>query len=170
MEHDRLAQRNHPVKKTVANLKQVLAVTLLLFTPEILTAEECKVAPVSGPHATLIVYRYRLFVGSGRRASIYLDEHQVCSLNNGRYLIIEIPEGKHSLRSSDDKHGGTEQIFLPGQVFYYRVHFEATNPFQVKNFWILDPVPENRAPDELRVLHAQDGETKSLPTATEPQH
>jgi hypothetical protein len=51
-----------------------------------------------------------------------------------------------------------------------RVHIEATNSFQVKNFWVLDSVPDDRARDELRVLHAQDGETKSLPGITEPEH
>ena len=146
------------------NLKRILAVMLLIFGAAALAAGECKLDPLPGPHATLVVYRYRLFAGSGRRASIYLDDRLVCSLNNGRYLIVEVPEGKHRFRSSDDKHGGIEQNFWPGQVFYYRVHVEATSSFQLKNFWVLDSVPDNRARDELRVLHAQDGETKSLPT------
>jgi len=151
-------------------LKRILAIMLLIFGAAALAADECNLDPISGPHATLVVYRYRLFVGSGRRASIYLDDRQVCSLSNGRYLIIEVPEGKHNLRSSDDKHGGIEQNFLPGQVFYYRVHVEATSAFQLKNFWVLDFVLDNRARDELRVLHPQEGETKSLPTIAEPEH
>ncbi len=156
--------------KAGPNLSRILAILLLMFGVPTLVADECKLDPISGPHATLVVYRYRLFVGSGRRASVYLDDRQVCSLDNGRYLIIEVPEGKHKLRSSDDKHGGVEQSFLPGEVFYYRVHVEATSSFQLKNFWVLDSVPDNRAQDELRVLHAQEGEAKSLPTVAEPGH
>jgi hypothetical protein len=143
---------------------------LLIFGAATLAADVCKLDPISGPHATLVVYRYRLFAGSGRHASIYLDDRQVCSLGNGRYLILEVPEGKHELRSSDDKHGGVEQNFLPGQIFYYRVHAEATSAFQVKDFWVLDSVPDSRARDELRVLHPQEGETKSLPAITELGH
>ena len=159
----------HSRRKTVPNLRRILIVMLLLSSAATMAAEECKLDPISGPHATLVVYRYRLFLGSGRRASIYLDDRQVCSLSNGRYLIIEIPDGSHKLRSSDDKHGGVEQKFLPGQVFYYRVHIEATSSLQVKNFWVLDSVPESRASDELRTLHAQEGETKSLPTVVQAE-
>jgi hypothetical protein len=151
-------------------LKRILVIMLLISGAPTLVADECKLDPISSPHATLVVYRYRLFVGSGRRASIYLDDRRVCSLGNGRYLIIEVPEGKHALRSSDDKHGGVEQNFQPGQVFYYRVHVEATNPFQLKNFWVLDSVPDNRARDEVRALQAQEGETKGLPAVAEPEH
>jgi hypothetical protein len=151
-------------------MKRILVFVLLIFTAAILVADECKLEAISGPHATLVVYRYHLFIGGGRHASIYFDDRQVCSLSNGRYLIIEVPEGKHKLRSSDDKHGGIEQNFLPGQVFFYRVHIEATNSLQMKNFWVLDSVPDNRAGDELRVLRAQDGETKSLPSAAEQEH
>jgi hypothetical protein len=158
------------LKKAGSNLKRILVVMLLIFRAATLAADECKLDQISGPHATLVVYRYRLFVGSGRRASIYLDDRQICSLSNGRYLIIEVPEGKHKLRSSDDKHGGIEQNFLPGQIFYYRVHVEATSPLQLTNFWVLDSVPDDRARDELRVLHAQEGETKSLPTIAQPEH
>ncbi|MGH9511938.1 MAG: hypothetical protein ACRD2U_07350 [Terriglobales bacterium] len=145
-------------------MKLRLILTLLLFGNLALAADLCKFTPVAGPHATLVVYRYRIFVGSGRRASIYLDDQKVCSLRNGRYLIIEVTPGKHALRSSDDKHGGVEQDFLSNQVLFYRVHAEATGAFQFKNFWVLEPSAENRARDDLRKLRAEEGETKTLPT------
>lgn len=140
------------------------AFLLILFVfSGVLSAQECRLSAIEGPHATLVVYRYRLFVGSGRRASIYLDEQQVCSLHNGRYLIIEVAPGKHTLRSSDSKHGGVEEDFKEGEITYYRTHVEATNAFQLNDFWVLDPVPSNRAKEELKSLKAQDGEGKALP-------
>jgi hypothetical protein len=115
-------------------LKVKLVLMFVLVSTATLLAEDCKVSPIVGPHVTLVIYRYRLFLGSGRRASVYLDNQKMCSLSNGRYLIIEVSPGVHKLRSSDDKHGGVEQDFLPGQVFFYRVHIEATNAFQITNF------------------------------------
>lgn len=144
-----------------------LLVWLLLSGMTLAAAQDCKLDAISGPHSTVVVYRYRLFVGSGRRASVYLDDKQVCSLHNGRYLIIDIPAGKHKLRSSDDQHGGVEQEFQSDQVSFYRIHVEATSAFQVKDFWVLDSVPEPRARQELLKLHPQDGETKPIPAPKE---
>jgi hypothetical protein len=83
-------------------------------------------------------------------------------------LIIEVPPGKHTLRSSDDQHGGAEEEFREGQVSFYRVHVEATNAFQVKNFWVLDPVSESKARKEIEKLHPQPRETKSIPPPKGP--
>ncbi|MGB6385600.1 MAG: hypothetical protein WBD25_03190 [Terriglobales bacterium] len=120
MKHTKIAiaRGSQSSEKAAPILKRILVIMLLIFTASILAADECKLDSISGPHATLVVYRYRLFVGSGRHASIYLDDRQICSLSNGRYLIIDVPEGKHTLRSSDDKHGGVEQSFSPDQVSY----------------------------------------------------
>ena len=126
-------------------------------------AKDCVIAAISEPHATLVVYRLRIYLGSGRHSSIYLDEQKVCSLTNGRYLVIHVPEGEHRLRSSDDKHGGVVQTFLPGQVFFYRIHYEQTSFTQMRNFWVLDSVSEAEARKDLRTLRAQDGESKPLP-------
>jgi hypothetical protein len=141
---------------------------LILSAVTLAAAQDCKLDAISGPHSTIVVYRYRLFLGSGRRSSIYLDDKQICSLHNGSYLIIDVPPGKHKLRSSDDQHGTIEEEFKEGQVSFYRIHFETTSSFQAKNFWVLDSVPELRARQEILKLHPQAGETKPLPQANEP--
>jgi hypothetical protein len=143
---------------------RLILLTLMIAAASVNSeAKDCALAPISGPHATLVVYRLRMLLDSGRHSSIYLDEQKVCSLTNGRYLVIDVPEGEHRLRSSDDKHGGAVQTFLPGQVFFYRIHYEQTSFTQMRNFWVLDPVLEAEARKELGILRAQDGETKSLP-------
>jgi hypothetical protein len=126
-------------------------------------ADTCKLAPVDGPHATVVVYRYQAFVGGGRHASIYVDEVKVCSLTNGRYLVIHLIPGPHKLRSSDPKHGGVEQEFKPDRIYYFRTHVEPTGFWQTRNFWVLNPVPTMQARVELRSTKAQDGENKPLP-------
>src|SRR5580658_865975 len=125
--------------------------------------EPCKLAAMQGPHATAVVYRYRAFVGSGRRASIYLDDQKVCSLYSGKYIVIPITPGKHELRGSDPKHGVMQQIFKEGFGYYFRVMVQPTSAFQVKNFWVMIPVPPETAQSELKALTPQPGEEKPLP-------
>ena len=143
--------------------KVFVACTFLALATPALT-DTCTVAAIDGSHATAVIYRYRAFAGSGRHSSIYVDEQKVCSLTNGRYLVVHLPQGPHKLRSSDPKHGGAEHDFRAGRIYYYRVHAEVTGFWQSRNFWILEPVPASQAQVELRSTSAQDGEKKPLPS------
>jgi hypothetical protein len=97
--------------------------------------EPCKIDAIQGLHAAAVVYRYRAFVGSGRRASIYVDDQKVCSLYSGKYIVIPIPPGEHKLRGSDPKHGVMQQVFKEGFGYYFRVTIQPNSTFQLKNFW-----------------------------------
>lgn len=130
--------------------------------------EPCKIDAMQGPHATAVVYRYRAFVGSGRRASIYVDDQKVCSLYSGKYIVIPITPGEHKLRGSDPKHGVMQQVFKEGFGYYFRVMVQTTAAFQQKNFWVMIPVPPETAQSELKALKPQPGEEKPLPNVAAP--
>jgi len=130
--------------------------------------EPCKIEAMRGPHATAVVYRYRGFVGYGRRASIYVDDEKVCSLYSGRYIVIPITPGEHKLRGSDPKHGVMQQVFREGFGYYFRVMVQPTSAFQMKNFWVMIPVPPETARSELKALTPQPGEQKPLPNVEAP--
>ena len=125
--------------------------------------ETCKIDAMQGPHATAVIYRYRAFAGSGRRASIYLDDKKVCSLYSGKYIVIPLTPGEHKLRGSDPNHGVMQQVFKEGFGYYFRVMVQPTSAFQLKNFWVMIPVPPEAAQSELKTLSPQPGEDKPLP-------
>lgn len=124
----------------------------------------CKIDVASGPHATAVVYRYRAFVGNGRRASIYVDDKKVCSLYSGKYIVIPLAPGEHKLRGSDPNHGVMQQDFKAGFGYYFRVMVQPTSAFQMKNFWVMIPVPPETAQSELKAVTPQPGEVKALPS------
>jgi len=155
------------------NVKALAAGMIIAFClmPQVSAAEEsqdCKLVAIEGPHATAVVYRYRAFVASGRHASIYVDEKKVCSLTNGRYIVIPLTPGEHKLRSSDPKHGGTQQVFKEGLAYYFRVFVQPTGFFQSSNFWVMTPVPPETAQVELGAIKPQDAEVKPLPKIAAP--
>jgi hypothetical protein len=128
----------------------------------------CKIDAIQGPHATAVVYRYRAFLGSGRRASIYVDDKKVCSLYSGKYIVIPLTPGEHRLRGSDPNHGVMQQVFKDGFGYYFRVMVQPTSAFQLKNFWVMIPVPPETAQSELKAIAAQPGEAKPLPDVAAP--
>jgi hypothetical protein len=147
-----------------------LGLALGLFSPASRAQEvtPCKIDAMQGPHATAVVYRYRVFVGSGRRASIYVDDKKVCSLYSGKYIVIPITPGEHRLRGSDPKHGVMQQVFKEGFGYYFRVLVQPTSAFQFTNFWEMIPVPSETARSELKALAPQPGEEKPLPNVAAP--
>lgn len=157
----------------MSNVKVLAAAMVIAFCliAQVSPAEEsegCKLAAIEGPHATAVVYRYRAFVASARHASIYVDEKKVCSLTNGRYVVIPLTPGEHRLRGSDPKHGGTQQVFKEGLAYYFRVFAQPTGFFQSRNFWVLAPVPPETAQVELGAIKPEDAEVKPLPKLAAP--
>jgi len=130
--------------------------------------EPCKIDSMQAPHATAIVYRYRAYVGSGVRASIYVDDKKVCSLYNGKYVVIPLAPGQHKLRGSDSKHGVMQETFKEGFGYYFRVMIQPTSFLQFKNYWVMIPVPPATAQSELKAITPQPGETKPLPDFAAP--
>jgi hypothetical protein len=131
-------------------------------------SEDCKLSPIEGPHATAVVYRNRSFYGYSYHASIYVDEKKVCSLTNGRYVIIPLTPGEHTLHASDPKHGVMQQDFKEGLGYYFRAMLHTETPVQVTKFWVLTAVPPEKAKSDLKRVKPEDREAKPLPEVAAP--
>lgn len=70
--------------------------------------------------ATVYVYRYKQFAGSGLVPSVYCDEKELARMDNGRYFGVRLEAGKHVFRSND-KQAGIELQVKGGEEYYIRV-------------------------------------------------
>lgn len=114
------------------NLLLVLLICMALVP--VLAAQEPKPAtpdkpatPLEKPivesgatHALVYVYRHKQFAGSGLEPSVYLDETQVARMDNGRFFVIKVAPGKHTIRSND-KQSGIEMELVAGKSYYVRI-------------------------------------------------
>lgn len=111
-------------------MRYIIAVVLLVFLSSLCVAQEpspAKPEPQSkaeqGPASDKVnvyVYRERRFYGSGLEPSVYCDGAQVARMDNGRFFVMQIPPGKHVIRSSDKKHE-VSLDFKTGQTYYIRI-------------------------------------------------
>ena len=91
-----------------------------------LVAQDKPAAPAPGApavdatHAMIFVYRHKQFAGSGLEPSVYLDENQVARMDNGRFFVIKVAPGKHTIRSND-KQSGIEMELVAGKSYYVKV-------------------------------------------------
>jgi len=135
-------------------------------------SKDCKLSPIEGPHATAVVYRNRAFPGYSYHASVYasvyVDEQKVCSLTNGRYLVIPLTPGEHTLHASDPRHSVMQQVFTEGLGYYFRTMLHTETPVQVTKFWVLTAIPPEKARADLKRLKPEDGEVKPLPEVAAP--
>ncbi len=70
--------------------------------------------------ATVYFYRYKQFIGSRAKPSVYCDETQLAKIENGRYFAVKLDAGKHTFRAND-KQSGVELDVKAGQAYYIRV-------------------------------------------------
>jgi hypothetical protein len=74
--------------------------------------------------ATLYVYRHRRYAGSALKPTVYADDRELARMENGRFFVVKLDPGMHSIRSND-KASGTEVDMKPGQEYYVRIDIEA---------------------------------------------
>ncbi|OFV94216.1 MAG: hypothetical protein A3H28_08435 [Acidobacteria bacterium RIFCSPLOWO2_02_FULL_61_28] len=74
--------------------------------------------------AAIYVYRYKQFNGSALEPSIFVDDHEVARMDNGRYFILQLPGETHTFRSND-KQSGIEVDLKPGETYFLRVEIAA---------------------------------------------
>jgi hypothetical protein len=84
--------------------------------------QEAPIRPLA--KARINVYRYKQYVGSGIRPSIYCDEHDVARVQNGRYVVLALTPGEHTLRSND-KQSEIVLTVKPDQEYYIRIDIVA---------------------------------------------
>lgn len=76
--------------------------------------------PKPDAKARVTVYRYKQYMGKGLRPSIYCDDDDVARLQDGRYVVLALTPGSHTLRSND-KQSQIQMNLKPGQQSYVRI-------------------------------------------------
>lgn len=79
--------------------------------------------PSQGGKAALYVYRHHRFEGAALKPSVYVDDREMARIENGRYFVVKLEPGKHSVRSND-KASGVEVNMKPGAEYYIRVDMQ----------------------------------------------
>lgn len=130
----------------------------------VLVKKACAAPAIAVPHATAVVY-YMEQTFPRPSVPIYVDGSVTCALRQGRYLILPLLPGSHTIRSSQ-KDGGDTLDFLAGSVHYYKVYGHDTGLLLQAD---LKPSNPEVVAFDLRQLSPQDCETKPLPSAAATQ-
>jgi hypothetical protein len=77
------------------------------------------------PEALVYVYRYKAFYGSAVAPTVSCDEQKVARIGNGRYFLLKLAPGVHSIRSTD-KDDGVQMEFRAGQEYFLRAYLVTT--------------------------------------------
>ncbi len=95
------------------------------FDGSVLTAvAAAAAAAASGDPATVYIYRPKKLVGSALEPSVFCDGLELARMDNGRYFVIKLPAGKHTVHMTDAKKG-YELNMGPGETYYFRIGVEA---------------------------------------------
>ncbi len=78
---------------------------------------------LNGPKATVHFYRYKQYVGSALRPSVYCDGAELGRIDNGRYLDVKISAGPHTFYS-EDKQAGAVMTLEPGKDYFLRTDLQ----------------------------------------------
>ena len=82
------------------------------------TSNALPAAPVDGM-ATVHIYRYKQYVGSALRPSIFCDDESQGRLSNGTFIEVQVKPGDHTFYA-DDKQAGAEIKIEAGHDYYLR--------------------------------------------------
>jgi hypothetical protein len=111
------------MNNSMMSLKRILrGMSLIAILPLLSAPGATAQAPAkpSGDKVRVTVYRYKQYMGKGLRPSIYCDEHDVARLQDGRFVVLELAPGRHTLRSND-KQSQVDLDLKPGQQYYLRI-------------------------------------------------
>jgi hypothetical protein len=92
--------------------------------------------------ATVYIYRYKQFQGSGLSPSVYCDDTELARMENGRFLVAKFVPGKHAFRSND-KQSGIDLDMKAGEEYYIRV--EIATGFMKGHGRLVSSAPEQGA-------------------------
>jgi hypothetical protein len=70
--------------------------------------------------ATIHIYRYKRYIASALKPSVYCDGKQVGRVRNGSVLTVHIPAGRHAF-TSNDKNSGVDLDLSAGDEIYIRM-------------------------------------------------
>jgi hypothetical protein len=164
---------------------QFVGLGLLLMTVMAAAQDQVQPSAEKDQKATVYVYRYKQFVGSGLSPSVYCDDVQLARMENGRYFSVAVDPGKHLFRSNDTQ-SGIELDVKAGQQYFIRLEIAAgmmkghgrlilTAPEQARyelQSNKLKPLDAGKVVDKDRVSTAEaklDAETPAVAPAVAPK-
>jgi hypothetical protein len=82
------------------------------------------VTPATAPvPATVHIYRYKQFTGSGLKPSVYCDGTELIRMRNGSVFSTTIAPGPHTFYAND-KQAGAEFTLEPGREYFFRTDLQ----------------------------------------------
>jgi hypothetical protein len=117
--HGRYARGIHPVDKEALSIKLKKTLTV---AP---TSAEAEPGSASTGPAHVVVYRDHYHNCPHVKAPVFADGKEAANLENGRYLTLNLPPGKHQIGTSKAGYYGTQAVNLdlaPDKTYY--VHFD----------------------------------------------
>jgi hypothetical protein len=114
--------------------------------------------------ATVHFYRYKQYMGSALKPSVYCDNTELGRLGNGHYLDVKIPVGPHTLYA-EDKQAGAAVTLEDGKDYYFRTDVQIG--FWKGHFRLTMVMPEQGKYDveKLTPLDSKDAVHEVPPTA-----
>jgi len=144
---------------------KLLAVAILLVAPcgvrlpanEVVPPQQ--VTPESdrdARYARVFVYRHHKVYGAALEPPVYCDGKEVAKMDNGRYFLLMLEPGAHSI-SSNSKKGIVELKFEAGKEYFIRVYLKSTYIWVGKGRAVLESNEQGKADlRELRPLTPSD--------------
>jgi hypothetical protein len=106
--------------------------------------------------ARVFVYRHHKATGAALEPPVYCDDRKVADMDNGRYFLLRLEPGVHSIRSNSKK-AVIEMEFEAGKEYFVRVYLKATYVWVGQGQVMLEPADRGRADlEELRPLDPSD--------------
>lgn len=118
--------------------------------------------PAFGQSATIHFYRYKQYVGSALKPSVYCDGVELARIQNGRYIDVQVPAGSHTFYSNDKQAGAIVNV-VAGKEYYFRLDLQT-------GFWKghfrVDMVEPDQGKYDLS--HLKPGDTNMIRKAAPP--
>jgi hypothetical protein len=111
--------------------------------------------------STLYVYRPRRYEWATLKPSVYADGKQLARIENGRFFVVKLDAGKHTIRS-DDKAPTVDIDMDPGRTYYLCIEIEEG---LLKGYGSPSLVPADQGQNEVKQttpLSARDIKDRAL--------
>ena len=106
--------------------------------------------------ARVYVYRQHKMYGAALEPPVYCDGKKVADMDNGRYFLLMLEPGVHSI-CSNSKKGMVEMMFEAGKEYFIRVYLKSTYIWVGKGRAVLESTEQGKADlRELRPLKPSD--------------
>jgi len=120
----------------------LLFVLLLVLAPSLFAEDSAKVT----------IFRYKEGLQPETMPGIWIDEVRVANLGNGRYLVAQLPAGRHTIHSTAIQ-SGIELDMKPGMEYFVQVKLNWLLP--LKRAFEMSLIPPEQAAYGMKNLKLQ---------------